>query len=130
MRGRTTSRAAGFSLVEVLVAMVVTVICVLGVALLILYGTRLGTAARQAAITTSLARAEIERLRVVPRTEPERQTGGSLAADVAGHFRHQGRLTSRWMVRPGPAGTQEVVVVVASLDDAHVPAAQLRVLLR
>ena len=130
MKGARTSPAAGFSLVEVLVAMVVTVICVLGVALLILYGTRLGTAARDAAITSSLARAEIERLRVVPRTEPERQTGGSLAADVAGHFRRQGRLTSRWVIAPGPAGTQEVSLVVAVVGDAHVPAAQLRLLLR
>ncbi len=127
---RSRSSQCGFSLVEVLVAMVVTVICLLGVALLILYGTRLGSASREAAIATALARAEIERLRVIPRSEPERQTGGSLSADVAGHFRRQGRLTSRWVVAPGPAGTQEVTLAVAVLDDAHVPAAQLRVLLR
>jgi Tfp pilus assembly protein PilV len=41
-------------LVEVLVAMVVTVVCVLGVALLILYGTRLGSASREAAVATAL----------------------------------------------------------------------------
>jgi len=126
----TRRRDAGFSLVEVLVAMVVTVVCLLGVALLILYGTRLGSASRQAAVATALARAEIERLRVMPRSEPERQTGGSLSRDVAGHFRREGRLTSRWVVAAGPAGTQEVTLAVAVLDDAHVPGAQLRVLLR
>jgi Tfp pilus assembly protein PilV len=126
----TRKRDGGFSLVEVLVAMVVTVVCLLGVALLILYGTRLGSASRQAAVATALARAEIERLRVIPRSEPERQTGGSLSADVAAHYRRQGRLTSRWVVAPGPAGTQELTLAVGVLDDAHVPGAQLRVLLR
>lgn len=126
----TKRTEAGFSLVELLVATIVTTICSLAVALMILYGTRLGTAARQAMITTSLARARLERLRVLPPGAVERRLGGSLTADVAGHFETLGRYKVLWVIAPGPAGTQDITVVVRAGAEAGAPAAQIRMLAR
>jgi prepilin-type N-terminal cleavage/methylation domain-containing protein len=120
----------GFSLIELLVASLVTTICALGVAALILYGTRLGSAAREAMITSSLARARLERLRVMPRVAPERQPGGSLSADRPGHFEQRGRYKVRWVVGAGPAGTQEITLVVLIDDAARGPSARLSMLAR
>lgn len=120
----------GFSLVELLVATVVTAICALAVALMILYGTRLGAAAREAMITTSLAKARLEQLRVLPRSAPERQPGGSLRTDLAWHSEAQGRYTARWVIAPGPAGTQDITVVVLVAALPGTPTAQLRMLVR
>jgi prepilin-type N-terminal cleavage/methylation domain-containing protein len=124
------ARQRGFSLVELLVATVITVVCSLAVALMILYGTRLGAAAREAMLTTSLARARLEQLRVLPRAAAQRQPGGSLSADVPGHFERQGRFTERWTVAAGPAGTQDITVAVLVATDARTPSAQMRMLVR
>jgi prepilin-type N-terminal cleavage/methylation domain-containing protein len=124
------ARQRGFSLVELLVATVITVVCSLAVALMILYGTSLGAAAREAMLTTSLARARLEQLRVLPRSAPQRQPGGSLKADVLGHFERQGRFTERWTVAAGPAGTQDITVAVLVATDARTPSAQMRMLVR
>jgi prepilin-type N-terminal cleavage/methylation domain-containing protein len=120
----------GFSLIELLVATVVITICALGVALMILYGTRLGAAARETMITTSLAKARLEELRVLPRGALERQLGGSLSADKPGHFDARGRYKTRWLIAAGPAGTQDITVAVLVLDDARAPAVRMRMLSR
>ena len=120
---------SGFSLVELLIATLVLVVCLVGVALMILYGTQLGAAARESTATNALAKARLERLRVLPRGAPERQAGGSLSADTADHFERLGRYTARWQVGDGPSGTQDVTLVVVAAD-ARVPSARLRVLLR
>ncbi len=124
------ARQAGFSLVELLVATAITVVCSLAVALMILYGTRLGAAAREALLASSLARARLEQLRVLPRAAAERQPGGSLSADLPAHFERQGRFRERWTVAAGPAGTQEVTVVVLAPREGGSPTARLRMLLR
>jgi prepilin-type N-terminal cleavage/methylation domain-containing protein len=124
------ARARGFSLVELLVATAITAVCSLAVALMILYGTRLGAAAREATLASSLARARLERLRVLPRGAAQRQPGGSLSADVPAHFDRQGRFTERWTVAAGPAGTQDVTVAVLVGKDARTTAAQAHMLLR
>jgi Tfp pilus assembly protein PilV len=126
--GRSGER--GFSIVELLIAMLVTVTCLLGVALMMLYGTRLAAASREATLASAFARAEVERIRLLPRSAAERQPGGQLGSDVPDHFATRGRYTSRWQVAPGPAGTQDVSLVVLAAADAHVPMARLRVLLR
>jgi len=120
---------AGFSLVELLVATLVLVVCLTGVALMILYGTRLGATAREATATTAFAKAQVERLRVLPRASPQRQIGGSLGTNLADHFERQGRYTTRWQIVAGPAGTQNLTVVVIA-GNAVGPSARLRVLLR
>jgi prepilin-type N-terminal cleavage/methylation domain-containing protein len=120
----------GFSLVELSVATLILAVCFVGVALMVLYGTRLSAAARDATLTTGLARARLERLRVLPRSAAERQPGGSLVADVPGHYASDGRLVSRWRVSEGPAGTQDVSLITLAPADPRVPPARLRVLLR
>jgi Tfp pilus assembly protein PilV len=120
----------GFSIVELLIAMLVTVTCLLGVALMMMYGTRLAAASREATLASAFARSELERIRLLPRSAPERQTGGQLGSDVPDHFATRGRYTGRWQVAPGPAGTQDVSLVVLAAADARVPIARLRVLLR
>ncbi len=121
---------AGFSIVELLIAMLVTVTCLLGVALMLIYGTRLAQASREATLASAFARSELERIRLLPRSASERQPGGQLGSDVPEHFATRGRYTSRWQVAAGPAGTQDVSLVVLAAADAHVPLARLRVLLR
>jgi prepilin-type N-terminal cleavage/methylation domain-containing protein len=123
-------RQAGFSLVELLVATGITAVCSLAVALMILYGMRLGAAAREAMLATSLARGRLEQLRVLPRGAAERQPGGSLGADLPAHFGRQGHFRERWTVAAGPAGTQDVTVVVLAGRDGGSPTARLRMLLR
>ena len=129
MTARRRPGEAGFSLVELLVATLVLVVCLTGVALMILYGTRLGATAREATATTALAKAQVERLRVLPRVAPQRRLGGSLGANLADHFERQGRYTTRWEIATGPAGTQTLTVVVIA-GSAHGPSARLGVLLR
>ena len=124
------ARETGFSLVELLVATAITVVCSLAVALMILYGTRLGAAARDVTLATALARARLEQLRVLPRGAAERQPGGSLGADLPAHFERQGHFRARWIVSAGPAGTQDVTIVVLGARDGGSPTARLRMLLR
>jgi len=102
-RRRSLGTDAGFSLVEALVATAVTAFGVLAVAVLFLYGMRLQANARDATTLTSLAVAQVERIRMLPVTAPERAAGGSLAANVADHFAMIGSATVRWTVADGPA---------------------------
>ena len=94
---------AGFGLVEALVSTLITMVGVLAVVSLFLSGIRLQTSARDGAQCVNLATAELERLRMLPVGSPERADGGSLTADVAGHFAVRGNTTVRWVIRDGPA---------------------------
>lgn len=112
---RRTSQS-GFSLVEVMVALIVTTVGTLSVATLMAYGTRLQVTSRDTTAAAGVARQQMERLRMLPPLAAERSLGGSLTADVANHFRlvatTNGQLRCRWLVTTGPAGTKEVNVVV------------------
>jgi Tfp pilus assembly protein PilV len=121
-------RQAGFGLVELLIATLVSVTCMVGVALMILYGTRLAAAAGNATLATGVARAELERLRVLPREAAEREVGGQLGSNQPAHFAHRGRFTCRWQVADGAAGTQDVNLVV--LVEPGAPLVRLRALVR
>jgi Tfp pilus assembly protein PilV len=126
-RRRPAQRGAG--LIEAMVAMAVTSVVVLALAALVLYGVRLQQLARNTTAATAAAIAEIERLRVLPPGAAERQVGGSLVADVAGHFRtSQAGLVARWVVAPGPAGTDDITVRVV-FPVTNVRAPDVRVLL-
>ncbi len=106
---------SGFSLVELMVAMVVTVVGVMAVSLLILYGIRLQSFSRDATIANAFAKAKMEQLRVTDPAGPQRSLGGSLTANVANHFdTPPGTILfiRRWVVAAGPAGTQDIIVTV------------------
>lgn len=106
----------GFSLIECTVAMVVTLVGVLAVSLLIINGIRLQVFARDATMANALARAKVEELRVIPKTDPRRQIGGDLQNNVANYFDTPNvSFTRRWSIVAGPVdGTEELNVVVIS----------------
>jgi hypothetical protein len=47
--------------------------------------------------------AQVEQIRMLPVTAPERAAGGSLVANVANHFALVAGATVRWTVANGPA---------------------------
>ncbi len=127
----------GFGLVELLIAMVVLTVGLLAVAVLIMYGIRIQTFARDATLASGAAKQRLEILRNMPRTDAMRQNGGSLVANVAPFFApvdldpNQAGIDTpfvvRWMVAAGPAGTQDVTVVVVSTSPARqLPPLQFR----
>lgn len=94
----------GTGLVEALVATVLTAVGVLSVAALMGLGAKMQGSARMGSTAWAVATAEIERLRTLAPTDPQRMDGGSLTADVtpgaAGseHFANRGLLHVRWRV--------------------------------
>lgn len=106
----------GASLVEVLVALLVTAVGTLSVASLMAYGTSLQVTSRDTTSAAAIGRQQFERLRMLPPLSPERAVGGSLTADAANHFRvvatTSGPLRCRWVVTTAAAGTKEINLVV------------------
>jgi Tfp pilus assembly protein PilV len=94
---------AGFSLAEALVSMAITAVGVLGVATLFGVGANMQLNTRDSSTSINLVIAEIERLRMLPVTAPERANGGSLTTDVANHFAVDDQVTTRWVIADGPA---------------------------
>jgi prepilin-type N-terminal cleavage/methylation domain-containing protein len=94
---------AGFTLVESLIAMVITAVGVMAIATTFLYGIQLQAGARNGTRRVNLAVSELERLRMLPVAHADRANGGSLTANVANHFAVRGGTTVRWVVADGPA---------------------------
>lgn len=121
---------AGFSLVEAMVATVITLVGLLGVELLIVQAVRVQTFSRDTSMANALARAQVEELRSLPRTDSKRANGGSLTSNVNNYYDATNtRFTRRWTVANGPAGTQDVTVAVVSSQNSLMPTVQIRVLL-
>jgi Tfp pilus assembly protein PilV len=117
---RRRNSEAGASLVEVLVAMLVTVVGTLSVATLMAYGTSLQVTSRDTTTAAAVARQQMERLRMLPPMSPSRAIGGSLTANVNNYTAEvdttHGRFRVRWQVTPGPAGTKQVEMIVLSVS--------------
>ena len=125
---------AGFSLIEAVIAMVITVVGLLAVEMLIVQSIRVQTFSRDASMANALARAQIETLRSLPRTNPQRVNGGRLTGDATtnpANYRNttNARFTRRWTVADGPAGSQDVTIAVVSTESALMPTVQIRALL-
>ena len=125
---------AGFSLLEALIATVITVVGLLAVEMLIVQAIRVQTFSRDAAMANALARAQLETLRSLPRTDVKRANGGSLTGDAAtnpANYRNTSdtRFTRRWTVANGPAGSQDVTVAVVSTQGGLMPTVRIRALL-
>jgi len=73
-----TQSSHGFSLLELLVALVVFVIGVLGVASLLVSGIHMQTLSRDATQASAFAEAKVEELRVIDFTDLQRSAGGVL----------------------------------------------------
>ena len=121
----------GFSLLELLIALVVFVIGVLGVASLLVSGIHLQTLSRKATEASAFAEAKVEELRVIDLTDLQRSVGGALDSNVASHYDEPAgtSFTRRWQVSPGPAGTQDLTVAVIETD-SNVQLTQIRLLLK
>jgi prepilin-type N-terminal cleavage/methylation domain-containing protein len=109
----------GFSLIECLIAMVITTVGLLAVASLIEVGIRLQSESRDAAAANAFARAKIEELRNYAPTAAQRARGGSVTADVTNYNDSpDGQFRRRWLIETNPAdagvptGTQRITVVV------------------
>jgi Tfp pilus assembly protein PilV len=113
---RQRDSEAGATLVEVLVAMVVTVVGALSVATLMAYGTNLQVTSRDTTTAAAIARQQMERLRMLPPLSPARAIGGSLTTSAANYSAvvdsTHGQFRVRWVVTAGPAGTKQVEMVV------------------
>ncbi len=121
----------GFSLLEFLIALVVFVIGVLGVASLLVSGIHMQTLSRNVTQASAFAEAKVEELRVIDLTDLQRSVGGALDSNVANHFDEPAAtiFTRRWLVAAGPAGTQDLTVAVIETD-SNVQLTQIRLLLK
>jgi prepilin-type N-terminal cleavage/methylation domain-containing protein len=120
----------GFTLIELMIAIIVLVVGVLGLASTMASMTRYQDLSAAHADMTALADHKIEQLRVVAtyRTADTMQlrVGGDLATRTAPYTDNvveRGRTFIRtWVVTAGPGGTRNVTVRVAPVvDDARTP---------
>ena len=134
MMGKRGTRHSnrGFTLVEVLVAMVIFVFGIVAVAALMIEGTRLQIFSQNSTNGNALVKTRIERMQLLQDSDPQRAVGGSLTADLADHFELPpgSAFVVRWTVAAGPAGTQDVTVAALPLDpNFRVAPVQIRILL-
>jgi prepilin-type N-terminal cleavage/methylation domain-containing protein len=99
------SREAGFTLVEVIVAVLVLTIGLVAMAELLAVSIRLHQLSRNTEVATQLAQGKFEELMKLNfTTAPAVQPGGSLTNNVANHFDAPvNTFTRRWLVQAGPA---------------------------
>lgn len=127
---------SGFTLIECLVAMVITTVGLLAAAGLIGVGIRLQTESRDAIAANAFARAKIEELQNYTPSATQRARGGSLTSNVANYNDSPDtRFRRRWLVEtrpadPGvPAGTQRItIVVVPNVSGVRLPPIEVKAL--
>ena len=105
----------GLCLLELLIAMMITVVGVLGVVTLISYGMRMHTTSRDITAASALAKHKIEEFRLLSPYHPTLAVGGSLSASDPNHFDEIEGFVRRWQVAPGPSRTLDVTVRVMPL---------------
>jgi Tfp pilus assembly protein PilV len=135
----TTDNESGFSMIECLFGMVITMIGLLAMAGLIVVGLRFQVESRDLTTANSLARAKLEQLHNTSPTSAERARGGSLVTNVTNYndSLSNGRYRIRWQVEvyPTDAGvpkdTQRItVVIVPDRPDVLLPPVQIVSLLQ
>ena len=108
----------GFSLVETMVASLVLVVGLVGMAQLLAVATVMHSDARQATTATLLAQSKIDELMRLNSLASAVLPGGDLDADVADHFDSpQEGITRRWLVVADTpvVGTRLLTVKVENL---------------
>ena len=123
----------GFSLIEVLIALVVIVIGVMAVTSMMVLAIRLQVLSRDTTLAIGLAEVKLEELRYMDPADPERTLGGDLNSNVVDHFENaNGNLfTVRWKIDPGPINTQDITIgVVRNALSPQISTVRLRALLQ
>jgi len=128
-------KQGGFTLIECLIAMVITLVGLLAVAELMVVGVRLQTESRDATAATALARAKIEELQNYAPAAVQRVRGGSLTTNVLNYNdAPDARFQRRWLIETNPtdagvpSGTQRITVVIVANQGVRIPPVQLAVL--
>jgi prepilin-type N-terminal cleavage/methylation domain-containing protein len=106
---------AGFTLVEVLIAMLVLVVGLLSVAQLLAVSIVMNSDARSATSATLQAQTKVDELMKTSFTAPMVQINAAdtLSSNVANYFdTPTAGITRRWQVTAGPSGTRTVTVRV------------------
>ena len=112
----------GVGLIEVLVAMGIFVVAIVGAATMIVYAMRLQSQSTNLTNTRAVATRQIEELRVLHIDNAQRTVGGSLTADVANHFSTAtAGFVIRWQIVVGPAGTKDITVRVIPTNPRFQP---------
>jgi type II secretory pathway pseudopilin PulG len=109
----TSSREHGFTVVETLVALLLTAVGVLAVAPLFLYAMDENVVGSQYGTLGAAAVDRMELLRELPFFDPQLAAGGSLTGDSAGYFdASDPDLVVRWQIvnNASPDGTKTVTV--------------------
>ena len=103
----------GFSLVEVLVAMLILTIGMIAIAALLAVTTQMAMGAREAARSTRLAQDKIDELMKLNfTTAPAVAIGGDLTLDVANYSETpDDGITLRWAVTAGPTDDLRVLTL-------------------
>ena len=123
----------GFSLIEVLIALVVIVIGVMAVSSMMVLAIRLQVLSRDTTLAIGLAEVKLEELRYMDPADPERTLGGDLNSNVVDHFENaNGNLfTVRWKIDPGPINTQDITIgVVTNALNPQISTVRLQALLQ
>ena len=106
--------AAGFTLVEVMVAMLVLIVGLVGVAQVLAVSLLMHADAREATTATQQAQAKIDELMKANFTLPSLQLAGpeSLTGNVNNHFDTPAPgITRRWRVENGPAVNTRLLTI-------------------
>ena len=111
---RITQKESGFSLVEVMVAVVVLTVGLVGLLQLLAVATIAHSDARQATAGTLLAQSKLDQLMKTDFTASSVALGGGIVSNIANYFdQPEPGITRRWSVSAGPvAGTRLVTVRV------------------
>ena len=124
----------GFTLIECMIAMVITTIGLLAVVGLMVVGIRLQTESRDAIAANSLARAKIEELQNYAPTASQRVRGGSLTSNTTSYNdTPDSRFQRRWQIENNPtdAGvpseTQRITVsVISNSPSVRIPSVKVQ----
>lgn len=113
----------GFTLIECIIAMLVTVIGLLGALTMIAFAVKNFTVSSDLAIANSLAKAKIEELRNISQAP-----GGNLANNTTGYFdQPTNKFIRRWQITTDSMGTETVSVgVIPAYPGLLLPEVNLR----
>ncbi len=117
----------GFTLIECVIAMVVSLVGLLAVYSLVVTAIQMQTVSRNLTVADSFARAKVEGLKGSTRT-----VGGSLTSNVSGYFdTPSARYFRRWQISNDAMGTQTVsIAVIPSTPGRLQPQVTLRTRMR